>query len=98
MWPKVRGAFGCLCCLASVGSLVASIPFFLAAAPDLDVATNLSPEAFQPFDHACAILSVRRCWVTTPAEKRPSVPEEERELQLCCWHPGSAGAAPRVRR
>ena len=86
--PVLRAVLGCICCLVGSGALVASIPFFLEVSPFLHVATELdAAESFERLNSSCRVLSIRRCWSSTPDALEPSVPQSERDPagQPHCW-------------
>ena len=78
--PVLRAVLGCICCLVGSGALVASIPFFLEVSPFLHVATELdAAESFERLNSSCRVLSIRRCWSSTPDALEPSAPQSERD-------------------
>ena len=86
--PVLRAVLGCICCLVGSGALVASIPFFLEVSPFLHVATELdAAESFERLNSSCRVLSIRRCWSSTPDALEPSAPQSERDPagQPHCW-------------
>ena len=95
-FPMLRGALGCGFCIASMALLIVSIPFFLEAAPDLELATALSnyETAFEQFEHPCEVLSVRRCWRSTPDGLEPSKATRDPEGTPHCWYAYRARFTP----